>query len=147
MLADLGHYFDEMAIHPYTIAQALSPEQPNPVGTYEDMLVEARPVLAQFGLEARPIILTEMEWPACPCPPLEAPPLIPNVTWTQQAEYLARAYLWSWSQGIDAFLWYDFYDGPGNAEILSSYPIPSSYSIPYARALLNSQSPSKKPVA
>jgi endoglycosylceramidase len=117
--ADLGHYFDEMAIHPYTIAQALSPEQPNPVGTYEDMLVEARTVLAQFGLEAKPIVLTEMGWPACPCPPLEAPPLIPNVTWTQQAEYLVRAYLWSWSQGIHAFLWYDFYDGPGNAEIFS----------------------------
>lgn len=117
--ADLGSYFDELAIHPYTIAQALSPEQPNPAGTFPEMLDEARKVLSQFGLEAKPIILTEMGWPACPCPPLEAPPLIPNVTWQQQAEYLVRSFLWSWSQGIDAYLWYDFSDGPGNAEIFS----------------------------
>ncbi len=116
---DLGHYFDQLAIHPYTLAQSLSPEQPNPAGSYADSLAAARQVLARFGLEAKPIVITEMGWPACPCPPLEPPIFIPNVSYQEQAEYLVRAYLWSWAQGIGAFHWYDFYDGSGNADIFS----------------------------
>jgi endoglycosylceramidase len=116
---DIGNYFDVLALHPYTLAQALSPEQPNAAGTYTEMLDEAVRVMSRYGLERKPIIITEMGWPACPCPPLEPPLFIPNVLYDEQASYLARAVLLAWTRGIEMFLWYDFYDGSGNAELFS----------------------------
>ena len=116
---DLGNYFDVLAIHPYTLAQSLSPEEPNPAGTYEQTIDETRTVLGHYGLARKPIVFTEMGWPACPCPPLKPPAFIPNVTYDQQAAYLVRSFLLAWTRDVRMYLWYDFYDGSGNNSIFS----------------------------
>ena len=117
--ADIGNYFDGLAIHPYTLAQSLSPEQENAAGTYADMLHLARVALGRFGMEHKPLFITEMGWPACPCPPLEPPFLIPNVSYQEQARYLVRSYVLAAAAGVDVYLWYDFMDGDGSGEIFS----------------------------
>ncbi len=116
---DLGSYFDALAIHPYTLAQSLAPEQESPAGTFEDLLVAARSVLGRFGLERKPVWLTEIGWPACPCPPLEPPPFIPNVSYEEQASYAVRSTLIAWKQRAAAHFWYDFMDGDGTASVFS----------------------------
>lgn len=116
---DIGNYFDGFAIHPYTVAQALSPEQENAAGTYADMLRFARVALGHYGMEYKPLFITEMGWPACPCPPLEPPLLIPNVSYDEQANYLVRSYVLAAAQRVDVFLWYDFMDGDGSGQIFS----------------------------
>ena len=116
---DLGNYFDGLAIHPYTFLQTLAPEQENPGATYVDLLTSARQVLGDYGLATKPLYLTETGWPACPCPPLEPPVLIPNVTYDQQALYLARSFILSWVHGVHTYLWYDFIDSAAPGEIFS----------------------------
>jgi endoglycosylceramidase len=116
---DLGSHFDALAIHPYTLAQSLAPEQENPAGTLEDMLIAARKVLSRFGLERKPLWLTELGWPACPCPPLEPPVFIPNVSYEDQASYLVRSALLAWRQRAATWLWYDFIDADGSVPLFS----------------------------
>jgi endoglycosylceramidase len=116
---DVGNWFDSFAIHPYTLGQSLPPEQENPAGTFVDMLTAARGMLARFGLERKPILLTEIGWPACPCPPLDPPFLIPNVSYEEQAAYLVRSALLAWKERTEAYLWYDFIDGDGSAAVFS----------------------------
>ncbi|MBM4356082.1 MAG: hypothetical protein FJ109_20210, partial [Deltaproteobacteria bacterium] len=116
---DLGSHFDALAIHPYTLAQSLAPEQESPAGTFEEMLTAARAALARFGLERKPVWLTELGWPACPCPPLEPPVFIPNVSYEEQASYLVRSALLAWRQRAATWLWYDFIDGDGNNAVFS----------------------------
>lgn len=116
---DVGNYMDAVAIHPYTLVQTLPPEEENAGATYPQMLRMVRETLGDYGLEYLPIVVTEMGWPACPCPPLEPPPFTPNVTWEQQAWYLVRAYVLGAAAGLDMFLWYDFMDGAGGGELFS----------------------------
>jgi len=116
---DLGNYFDALAIHPYTLAQSLAPEQENPGGDYIEMLQFVRQALGRFGLERKPVMITEIGWPACPCPPVEPVPFFPNVSYEEQAAYLARSFILSWAAGIETYLWYDFIDSDGSNDLFS----------------------------
>ena len=110
---------DAVAVHPYTLAQALPPEQEIPPGNYVAMLEQVRGVLGRFGVEHMPIHLTELGWPACPCPPFEPPTIYPNASLEDQARWLVRAYVLSAMVGVESFYWYDFEDGAGNSDIFS----------------------------
>ena len=114
-----GARIDAVAVHPYTFAQALPPEQDIPPGNYVEMIGQVREVLGRFGLEHLPIHLTELGWPACPCPPLEPPPMIPNASLEDQARWLVRAYVLSAQVGAASFFRYDFEDGSGTASLFS----------------------------
>ncbi len=115
----VGARMDAVAIHPYTFIQALPPEQDIPPGNYVEMIEEIRRVLGAYGLEHLPIHLTELGWPACPCPPLEPPPIVPNASLEDQARWLVRAYVLSAKVGVESFYWYDFEDGNGTASLFS----------------------------
>lgn len=115
----VGSRIDGVAVHPYTLAQALPPEQEIPPGNYVAMLEQVRGVLGRFGLEHLPIHLTELGWPACPCPPFEPPTIYPNASLEDQARWLVRAYVLSAMVGVESFYWYDFEDGSGDATIFS----------------------------
>ena len=114
-----GARIDAVAIHPYTFAQGLPPEQDIPPGNYVEMIEAVRSVLGTYGLEHLPIHLTELGWPACPCPPLEPPLMIPNASLEDQARWLVRAYVLSAQVGVESFFWYDFEDGSGDASLFS----------------------------
>jgi len=81
------------------------------------MVKEARLILAEHGDEDKPVWVTELGWPACPCPPQEPPdPPIPNVSYEQQARYLVRSFVLAISAGAEVLLWYTFKDGSGSSE-------------------------------
>ena len=120
---DIGEYFDVLAIHPYTLLQQPGPEEDTVGGSVPFRVRHARRILERHGDGDKPIWITELGWPACPCPPVEPPARpVPNVSYEEQASYLVRAFVLAISEGADMLLWYTFGDGPGDAE-----PVSESY--------------------
>jgi endoglycosylceramidase len=116
----IAQTFDALGIHPYTLGQSLAPDQDNPAGDLTDMLLMARASLAAYGQEHKPLSITELGWPACPCPPRTPPGAItPNASYQEQASWLVRSYVLSAAFGVDMFLWYDFMDEDGSIPTFS----------------------------
>ena len=102
---DICASFDILALHPYTFAQAASPEQdyalsPSlPLQSQPEMTHMAREKLAALGCADKAIWYTEMGWPSY------------DLSEEVVARFLARSVLLSLSDGVQGYYWYDFYDG------------------------------------
>jgi len=113
---DIGEHFDALAIHPYTMFQQPSPEQETRGGSVPALVRYARLILHRHGDGDKAIWISELGWPACPCPPVEPPAApVPNVSYEEQARYLVRSFVLAISEGAEVLLWYTFRDGAGGA--------------------------------
>lgn len=101
---DICSYFDALALHPYTFAQAYTPERDYRITS--DIMAEnqnesvalARQKLAKLGCPNREIWFTEFGWPSY------------DLTQLQQADYLARSVLMAMHDDVRSMAWYTFYD-------------------------------------
>ncbi len=109
---DICNYFDALAIHPYTLAQFVSPEFVLDflIGKYPDLvgvIQAARDRLAAMGCSDKPIYITELGWPDY------------HLGTDRQAAYAARSLLLALAAGVDYYYSYAFWDqeyGEGNTE-------------------------------
>lgn len=97
--------FDLLALHPYTYAQAASPEQDYSLGktlpmqSQPEMTRLAKEKLKALGCAEKPIWFTEMGWPSY------------DLSEDTVARFLARSVLLSQKDDVQGYFWYDFYDG------------------------------------
>jgi len=100
---DICEYFDTLALHPYTFAQAYSPERDYAMGdlTFQSQTLDtalAREKLANMGCPGRDLWFTEFGWPSY------------NISQDAQARFLARSVLIAMKDDVRGMYWYTFYD-------------------------------------
>ncbi len=92
-----GKYFDVMATHPY-------PGSPDPCFdqfNFSDAMKWLRAIMARHGDDGKEIWFTEIAWG-----------LGPNFTRRDQANFLVRAYVLSFAEGVSRLLWFNFRGPP-----------------------------------
>jgi hypothetical protein len=100
---DICQYFDVMAVHPYTVAQALPPESDYELGgvlfaSQPVMTKWVRELLAVIGCPEKPLSFTELGWPSY------------DISEQDQGRWLSRAMLLAARDGVESALWYTFWD-------------------------------------
>jgi hypothetical protein len=102
---ELCSLFDILALHPYTVGQAPSPEKDFIIDAESAMEGQslmtgiARERLAAMGCPEKPLWFTEMGWPSY------------EIGEEAQGRFLARSILLAARDGVEAYFWYTFWDG------------------------------------
>ncbi len=93
-------YFDVLALHPYPGAPDPCFDQFN----FSDYMKEVRSIMSEYGDSNKEIWFTELGWG-----------IGGNFTKRDQANFLVRAYVLSFAEGIDKLFWFNF-RGPSSTE-------------------------------
>ncbi len=89
------------------------------MGSVSQMIGAIKDILKGHGDDDKALWITELGWPAAPEPPPFS--YIPNVTYSEQAEYLVRAFIIALSEGVEIICWYTFTDGTGGNPSSENY--------------------------
>ncbi len=101
---DLGDHVDLMAFHPYRYPFSAPEHADETQASLLDDVCSMAGLMEELGMPDHGLWMTELGWHTAPNA------LVPGVDEATQGDYLARAALISWSQGVERFYWYTFRD-------------------------------------